>query len=67
MSLLKKKILAQQYFEEQKYNIEEILKYDNTNKSIQKEYLNIAVNKLENETKKYKKDIIKEKNIEIGS
>lgn len=61
MSLLKKKILAQQYFEEQKYNIEEILKYDNTNKSIQKEYLNIAVNKLENETKKYKKDIIKEK------
>jgi len=61
MSLLKKKILAQQYFEEQKYNIEEILKYDNTNKLIQKKYLNIALNKLENETKKVKKDIIKEK------
>ena len=61
MPLLKKKILAKQYFDEQKYNIEEILKYDNTNKLIQKEYLHIAVNKLENETKKNKKEIIKEK------
>ena len=46
LTLFEMKQLAEKYFEENKYNIEDILEYDDTNKDIQKKYLSLAVNEL---------------------
>ena len=61
MDLFERKEKAKFYFEENKYNVEDILIYDNTNKDIQKCYLINAVKELNNEKEKINQDIIKEK------
>ena len=61
MDLFERKEKAKFYFEENKYNVEDVLLYDNTNKDIQKCYLINAVKELNNENKKLNQDIIKEK------
>jgi len=61
MSLFERKEKAKEYFEENKYNLEDLLNYDNTNKNIQKQYLKYTVNLL-NKVKDFEmKNIIKEK------
>ena len=61
MDLFERKEKAKFYFEENKYNVEDVLLYDNTNKDIQKCYLINSVKELNNENKKLNQDIIKEK------
>ena len=61
MSLFERKEKAQEYFEENKYNIEDLLNYDNTNKNIQKHYLKYAVTQLNKVNDLEMKNIIKEK------
>ena len=61
LTLFQTKDLAQKYFLENKYNIESILQYDDTNKQIQEKYLSIAVNKLNSNNKKEMLNIIQEK------
>ena len=59
--LFETKKLADLYFKENKYNIEDILEYDDTNEDIQKEYLTLAVKELNKENKIENINIIKEK------
>jgi len=66
MDLFERKEKAKFFFEENKYNVEDILKYDNTNKDIQKCYLINAVKELNNEKNKINQDIIKEKIVKCG-
>ena len=61
ITLFEKKKLAEIYFKENKYNVEDILEYDDTNKDIQKEYLTLAVKELNKENKIENINIIKEK------
>ena len=61
ITLFETKKLADLYFNENKYNIEDILEYDDTNEDIQKEYLTLAVKELNKENKIENINIIKEK------
>ena len=61
LTLFETKILAEKYLQEKKYKIENILKYDDTNKEIQKKYLTLLVNELNTDNKKENKNIIFEK------
>ena len=61
LTLFEMKQLAEKYFKENKYNIEDILEYDDTNKDIQKKYLSLAVNELNKNDKIEKINIILEK------
>lgn len=61
MSLFERKKKADFFIQEKNYDIENLLKYDNTNKNIQKKYLNIATTYLNNEMGKRRINIIKEK------
>ena len=61
MNLFERKEIAQKLFLEKSYNIEDLLKYDNTNKEIQKKYLNIVVNEFIKKDSKIRKEILKEK------
>lgn len=60
MSLFERKKKADFFIQEKNYDIENLLKYDNTNKNIQKKYLNIATTYLNNEMGKRRINIIKE-------
>ena len=46
LTLFEIKKLAEEYFKQNRYNIEGLLEYDNTNKNILKKYLSCAINKL---------------------
>ena len=61
LTLFEMKKLAENYFKENKYNIEDILEYDDTNKDIQKEYLTLAVKELNKKNKIENINIISEK------
>ena len=61
LTLFEMKKLAENYFKENKYNIEDILEYDDTNKDIQKEYLTLAVKELNKKKKIENINIISEK------
>ena len=61
LSLFETKKFAELYFQEKKYNTEDLLEYDNTNANIQKKYLSIAVNQLNKNPKEDIKDILIEK------
>ena len=61
MNLFERKEIAQKLFLEEGYSIEDLLKYDNTNKEIQKKYLNLAVNEFIKKDSKIRKEIVKEK------
>ena len=61
LSIFDMKKLAVSYFKENKYNIEDILEYDDTNKDIQKDYLAFAVKQLNKKNTLENINIIKEK------
>ena len=61
ISLFEMKKLAENYLKENKYVVEDILEYDDTNKDIQKNYLNLAIKALNENTKLETKNIIIEK------
>lgn len=61
LSLFETKKLAELYLKENKYNIEEILEYDDTNKDVQKKYLSLIIKELNINDKIDKKNIILEK------
>ena len=61
ISLFEMKKLAEIYLKENKYVVEDILEYDDTNKDIQKNYLNLAIKALNENTKLETKNIIIEK------
>ena len=61
LSLFERKKLAEFYLKENKYNIEEILEYDDTNKDVQKKYLSLIIKELNKNNKIDKKNIILEK------
>ena len=61
ISLFEMKKLAEIYLKENKYVIEDILAYDDTNKDIQKNYLNLAIKALNENPKIETKNIIIEK------
>ena len=61
LSLFETKKYAELYFQEKKYNTEDLLEYDNTNANIQKKYLSIAVNQLNKNPKEDIKNILIEK------
>ena len=61
LTLFKMKEHAVNYFNENKYNIEDILEYDDTNKDIQKDYLVFAIKELNKTNKLENINIIKEK------
>ena len=61
LTMFQMKELANIYLKENKYIIEDILQYDDTNKDIQKDYLVFAVNELNKTNKSESINIIKEK------
>ena len=61
ISLFEMKKLAKNYLKENKYIIEDILAYDDTNKDLQKKYLNLAIKALNGNPKIETKNIIIEK------
>ena len=61
LSLFETKKYAEKYFKEGKYNIEDILEYDDTNKNIMKKYLELAIQELNCNKNLEKKNIILEK------
>ena len=61
LSIFDMKKSAVSYFKENKYNIEDILEYDDTNKDIQKDYLAFAVKQLNKKNTLENINIIKEK------
>ena len=61
LTLFEMKESAVNYFKENKYNIEDILEYDDTNKDIQKHYLAFAVKELNKKNTLENINIIKEK------
>lgn len=61
LSLFQTKKLAEEYFHENKYNIEDLLEYDNTNPNIQKKYLSMVINKLNKDPAENIKIILIEK------
>ena len=61
LSLFEIKKLAELYLKENKYNVEEILQYDDTNKDVQKKYLSLIIKELNKNNKIDKKNMILEK------
>ena len=61
LTMFQTKELASTYLKENKYIIEDILDYDDTNKDIQKDYLAFAIKELNKANEFITKDIIKEK------